>query len=180
MGASTPGQLIFPTVMATLGIRNSGPNPCFVALSGNLEAGFNVTNATWLAGTATITTDRNHGYAPADLVFIQGVSPSGFNSDFNTSPFCTTITGVGAANQFNFALAANPGTFVNTVPSGVVNRILFPANSVGNGRFQLQTNESINLDNVSVQLITLRTDVAGSATVEAVGLQRGILGQGAT
>ena len=62
-----------------------------------------VTSATWLTGTATITTTAPHGFTNGDSLWLTlaGFSPAAWNGSY----LCT-VTG---ASTFTFALASNPG-----------------------------------------------------------------------
>ena len=68
-----------------------------------------ISNATWAAGVATITTSLLHGVQVGQTVNITGVSVAGYNGSY-------AVTSVNAAlNQYTYALATYPG---NAGPGG--------------------------------------------------------------
>lgn len=71
-----------------------------------------VTNVTWSAGTATVTTASSHNLVAGDWVIISGVlGATGVNNSIADTPAWQLTSA--STNTMQFALAANPGTYAS-------------------------------------------------------------------
>ncbi|MDY3557096.1 peptidylprolyl isomerase, partial [Gemmata sp. JC717] len=100
----------------------------FAVVGGLLD----ITNATWAAGVATITTGTAHNLSVGQVVSINGALSTGTGTGFNDGGTIYTVTSVINPTTFTYALATNPGTYVGggSVAAGVTNEPWLP-NSTG-------------------------------------------------
>lgn len=91
-----------------------------------------VTNATWAAGVATITTTTNSQNTVGSVVDIAGISPSGYNGR-------VIVQSVPTTTSFTYALVPNPGSYVS---GGTVTAVKKGLNIVDNV-FQNQASVAI-------------------------------------
>lgn len=79
-----------------------------------------VSNVTWSAGVATVTTIAPHGLAPGNFVILNGVQgATGVNNPVAAAP-AWLVASAPSSSSFTFALAVNPGTYATggTVDGG--------------------------------------------------------------
>lgn len=72
-----------------------------------------ITDITWAGSVATVTTAAAHGFATGDVLSITGNAPLGYNTQPGpANTFIGTPIIVTGAETFTYAIAVNPGTFV--------------------------------------------------------------------
>lgn len=72
------------------------------------NGGVAITNASWAAGKATLTTASAHGFTAGQVVLVSGMSPTGYEGTVTVlaSPAPTTT-------QFSYSVTSNPGAFAS-------------------------------------------------------------------
>ena len=81
-----------------------------------------VSNATWAAGTATLTVSSTSTLTTGGQYSITGINPSGYNANSST-PYITVVVTDGT--HITYAVASNPGSYVSggVVPNSAGNRM---------------------------------------------------------
>ncbi len=80
----------------------------FYTNNGSLDISYTVTNATWAAGTATITTSVPNCFVVGDTVTISGITATGGTDSYNGT---FVVTAVGGPSIISYSLGATGGTY---------------------------------------------------------------------